>query len=461
MKQTKKPADVVWLLLLALFVSCSENEGITQKENLPEFVNRETVTVWDEDIVKLNTSGTFDLEKYDLFVGDSKQEYNTEPASLVFKAKYSMANENKELSIVLKDKQGNIVATGGKIIILRTYRYYPTSMGQSSLVLPTFILENDKRFSTFIPGAYYENEIAIRHYDYSGGINDSIWSKDRNNNAGGGLFSISATIYPDPPAINPAILPVNRNDRFQGLGFVKQGVKLYIPIINHPAYPILCVADGVHRSLYQHNNQDVYFYSQPTDMVADSRGNLFAYCMNSPAIYKLDETNGIQLFAGSETESGYRDGKGADARFGTPCGDGIRNMLIDSNDNLYVAEKTKIRKISPDGTVSTFIGTDESADVVGSMDKARFADIKFFALTKKNVIYLTEEKTDYIKIIDPDKQSVTKIKVVGVPGYSDQFNTFQHFRMVVNEQGILFMDRATTSSSSAVTILCPTDQQKP
>jgi len=462
MKNSKKLINVVLFLLIALLLSCSGNDEPIQEQEqkLPKFENTETMTVWDEDMIQLRTDMAVDPAKYDLFIGDSKQEYTTDQSSILsFKAKYKTENEDKELPIVLKDKQEKTIASGGKIKILRTYRYYPTSNGIGSpYSLVTFILNNDNSFYVSTAVGVMGDEIIIRQFNYLG-INDKNWVNTNN------LSSNSTEVYP-PKTDFGRVSVTDKQKRFYPLGFAKYGNKFYITRVyrldsSPAAYtcPIFII-DGNAVSLYKYNNQAVCFQSQLTDIVVDSHGNLFVYCVNTPAIYKLNETSGIQLFAGSETESGYRDGKGNNARFGKPLDDGVRNLLIDGNDNIYVAEKTKIRKITPDGTVSTFIGTEESADVVGSMSKARFTDIKAFAMTKKNVIYLTEENTDYIKIIDSDKQTVAKMKVVGVPGSVSNFSTSTHFRIVVNEQGIIFMEQPYTLNGSFITVLCPNDLQK-
>jgi len=465
MKNSKKLTSIVLSLVMAMLLSCSGNdEPIQEKtaENLLKFENTGTMTVWDEDMVQLltNKATTPAPEKYDLFIGDSKQEYTTDQScTLSFKAEYKAENEDKELPIVLKDKQGKTITSGGYIKILRTYRYYPTSTGIGSpYFLVTFILNNDNSFYISSAVGTMDDEMTIRQFNYLG-INDNIWNNNTNN-----LLSSSSTDFYPPKNDFGQVLASDKQKRFYPLGFAKQGNKFYVPRVyrsadNNNSCPVF-VIEGDAVSIYKYNNQAVCFQSQPTDIVADSHGNLFVYCVNTPAIYKLNETNGIQLFAGSETESGYQDGKGKDARFGKPLDDGIRNMLIDGNDNLYVAEKTKIRKITPDGTVSTFTGTNNSADVVGSMSEARFTDIKAFAMTKKNVIYLTEENTNYFKIIDPGKQTVTKMKVVNVPGSGSTFNTSSHFRMTVNEQGIIFSEQPYTINGSFVTVLCPTDLQK-
>lgn len=469
MEPIKKFATLLLLLLFTVLLSCSKNDDLVQEnpvqEETPKFVNTETISALDGEEIKLNTNITVNVEKYDLFIGNSKQEYTTEssPAAIIFNAKYK-AEESKELLIVLKDKSGKTVATGGKIIIQEVYRCYQiVNVTSISRFLTSFILNNDNSFFGLNPTAMTSENITIYQYDFLG-INDNIWG----NSYGINSFSTNA-IKILPPDMNSLIQLTpgsdNSTNRFMCMGFAKSGNKFYFPRLFRPSsgtgiYCLLHVYDGESCYLYKHNSDTIFFNSLPNDIVADSKGNLFIYCSKSPAVYKLDETNGLQLFAGSETESGYKDAKGKDARFGTPEGDGVRNMLIDANDNLYVAEKTKIRKISPDGTVSTLIGTNESTDVVGSMNEARFVDIKSFAMTKKNVIYLIEENTDYLKIIDIGKQSVKKMKVAGPVGNFQHFNTSNQYRMAVNEQGVIFMERRVNDLNSSVTVICPTDQLK-
>ena len=70
------------------------------------------------------------------------------------------------------------------------------------------------------------------------------------------------------------------------------------------------------------------------------------------AIRKITPDGRVSAFAGST--SGYADGQGATALFGPGLG-----MAIDANDNIYVADayNRKIRKITPDGYVSTLAGS--------------------------------------------------------------------------------------------------------
>ena len=59
----------------------------------------------------------------------------------------------------------------------------------------------------------------------------------------------------------------------------------------------------------------------------------------------------VSTIAGNK--SGYRDGKGGDALF-----NGLRAICMDNAKNLFVADTDNhcIRKITPDGYVSTYAG---------------------------------------------------------------------------------------------------------
>ena len=96
----------------------------------------------------------------------------------------------------------------------------------------------------------------------------------------------------------------------------------------------------------------------PRAMVLDRRGNLFfSDCWNH-RIRKISPDGIVSTLAGGgptgvEAKATWRDGTGADARFFAPCG-----MAIDSKDNLYVAdaENHRIRKVTPRGVVTTIAG---------------------------------------------------------------------------------------------------------
>jgi hypothetical protein len=71
------------------------------------------------------------------------------------------------------------------------------------------------------------------------------------------------------------------------------------------------------------------------------------YGMQTRKILKITQQGKVSTFAGS-TESGYIDGKGTQARFG-----GLGALTIDDKGDIFVADITKVRKVSNSGEVTT------------------------------------------------------------------------------------------------------------
>ena len=68
------------------------------------------------------------------------------------------------------------------------------------------------------------------------------------------------------------------------------------------------------------------------------------------ALYVLSLGGIVALFAGSQDQTGYKDGQGAKARFNRPHG-----LAMASDGSLLVADtwNHRLRRVSPHGTVST------------------------------------------------------------------------------------------------------------
>jgi hypothetical protein len=98
---------------------------------------------------------------------------------------------------------------------------------------------------------------------------------------------------------------------------------------------------------------DAMFY-YPTGIAIDGQGNL--YVIDYHLIRKVTPEGITTTLAGGETR-GSIDGDGTTARFNN-----LIDVIVDGQGNLYVVEsglmyneESKIRKITPSGSVSTFI----------------------------------------------------------------------------------------------------------
>jgi sugar lactone lactonase YvrE len=100
---------------------------------------------------------------------------------------------------------------------------------------------------------------------------------------------------------------------------------------------------------------------------------------------------GISVLAGDAVTGGTADKKGTAARFNTP-----RGLAVDANGNVYVADEgnAAIRKIAPDGTVTTFAGVAGSSGTTdGKGNRARFTLPRAITIDGSGDLYVIDNLT--------------------------------------------------------------------
>jgi len=93
----------------------------------------------------------------------------------------------------------------------------------------------------------------------------------------------------------------------------------------------------------------------PLAMTGDGAGNLYVVDSRMASVLKFSAAGAMSVFAGDTGQPGYADGPGATARFGFGRGD----VVADAQGNVLVVDgcNNVIRKINPDGAVSTLAGS--------------------------------------------------------------------------------------------------------
>ncbi len=163
----------------------------------------------------------------------------------------------------------------------------------------------------------------------------------------------------------------------------------------------------------------------PNGVAADSAGNVYIADTGNHTIRKITPTGIVTTFAGTAGISGSSNGTGAAARFNTPFG-----LATDSMANVYVADRYNhtIRKITPDGVVTTLAGT---AGALGSTDGsgtvARFNYPNGIATDSTGNVYVADTENHTIRLITPAGDVSTLAGTVGVPGSTDDFGTAARF----------------------------------
>ncbi len=96
-------------------------------------------------------------------------------------------------------------------------------------------------------------------------------------------------------------------------------------------------------------------------MLIDSKGSLYFMGNSKTAIYKLNLNGNVTVLAGKKEQYANVDGLGEAARFHY-----VGDFIIDKEDNIYVLQQSQqdlLRKVAPDGTVTTLYKRPQSAVV--------------------------------------------------------------------------------------------------
>lgn len=123
---------------------------------------------------------------------------------------------------------------------------------------------------------------------------------------------------------------------------------------------------------------------------------LYLAYTNNHCIYSYDILTGKHtLIAGISAQSGYIDGNGPAAMFNEP-----RQLILDENDDMYIADTNNhcIRKVTPDGKVSTVIGIPGEAGYQdGSPDEALFNRPFGVCINNDGIIYVGDFENQCIR----------------------------------------------------------------
>jgi streptogramin lyase len=125
-------------------------------------------------------------------------------------------------------------------------------------------------------------------------------------------------------------------------------------------------------------------------------------------VRRITKDGNVMTLAGKATR-GFADGSGADAQFDVPCG-----LALDSQGNLFVADygNNRIRKITPDGKVTTFAGSGVETSQDGPAAQASFTRPTGIAVGPREEIYVLEFESGRVRRISPQGQVSTLLESV-------------------------------------------------
>lgn len=158
-------------------------------------------------------------------------------------------------------------------------------------------------------------------------------------------------------------------------------------------------------------------FRSPNSVAVDGVGNIYVADTGNNVIRKIATNGVVSTLSGVAGEHGSADGTGSAARFWTPFG-----IAVDGAGNVYVADtgNNTIRKITPDGTVSTLAGLAAhpgSEDGIGA--NARFRNPWSVAVDNLGNVYTADMSNDTIRKITPAGSVTTLAGQPGKSGSSD------------------------------------------
>jgi NHL repeat len=139
---------------------------------------------------------------------------------------------------------------------------------------------------------------------------------------------------------------------------------------------------------------------QPSYVTATPDGSLFVSNSSINAIFKVTPEKTVTLLAGTLGKFGTTDGPAAEARFNAPKG-----LAVDRSGAIYVADSGNqiIRRITPDGLVSTFAGkAGQRGSVDGQGTAARLDRPTSIAIDSSGTLYVVNGEDNRIRKISPE-----------------------------------------------------------
>lgn len=192
------------------------------------------------------------------------------------------------------------------------------------------------------------------------------------------------------------------------------------------------------RGGYADGTRGAARFSYPSDVAVDRAGNIFVADFGNSAIRRVTPAGVVTTVAGTPGQIGSADGIGVAAQFHGPSG-----VAIDPSGNVFVADSNNatIRKISPDGYVSTIAGAvHDWRSVDGAGPVARFQNPWYLAVDRNGNVFVSDGT---IRKISPEGEVTTIGGIVGQAGTADGISTAARFvaaaGIAVDEAGTLYI----------------------
>ncbi len=164
-------------------------------------------------------------------------------------------------------------------------------------------------------------------------------------------------------------------------------------------------------------------FMSPNAIAIDASGTIYVADTNNHVIRKVTPAGVVTIFAGSVGVPGSAEGTGIAASFNTP-----RGIAIDASGTIYVSDSNnhKIRKITPAGVVSTFVGSGSPNNTNGTGIAASFNTPRGIAFDTADNLYVADRTNRMVRKVT-SAGVVTTLAGSGSPGSTDDTGTNASF----------------------------------
>jgi sugar lactone lactonase YvrE len=144
-------------------------------------------------------------------------------------------------------------------------------------------------------------------------------------------------------------------------------------------------------------------FNTPSALALDAAGNLYVADTGNNRVRKVTPEGVVTTLAG-DGEAGFLDGPAAQARFDSPVG-----LTVDKDGNVYVADtyNDRLRLITKEGVVKTLAGSGGPGNADGVSISASFDTPCGVAVSDAGDVYVADTGNDRLRKISKDGQVTT------------------------------------------------------
>ena len=163
---------------------------------------------------------------------------------------------------------------------------------------------------------------------------------------------------------------------------------------------VITLAGSAENAGSADGNRSSARFNLPHEVAVDRARNVYVADFGNHTIRRITPDGDVTTLAGHAGEAGSSDGAAEQARFHSPYG-----VAVDDDGNVYVADTSNhtIRKIAPDGVVSTLAGAQgEAGQVDGALSNARFNVPTAVAVDSARNVYVADYGNHAVREITAD-----------------------------------------------------------